>query len=122
MDTQVKNITPEDHQGLPAAEKKIVTYWQVEGIAECTYKVTGGPHDGLVGRCFLPVKQTVMLDPKAAYKTVRKWLIDRARELTQKDLGAMESGGYFFGDWFGEITVTFVRKDYQDDETNHTVE
>lgn len=111
--TEEKAYTPETFQAAPDTERRITTVWRVNGIAEMTYQITGGPHEGLVGRAFLPIAQEVTMPKTAAYSSVRNYVINEARKAVQAMAGPR---GYIFGDWFGAPTVSFVRKEFAKDE------
>jgi len=98
-----KPIPPRD----PASDKR-TQYWRVTGTAHLTHKVTGGPHEGLIGRCLWRVERVVTLTTDEAYDDWRQHLIDKAREAEHQDVS---QSGFIFGAWHDKPKVEFLRAD-----------
>jgi len=79
----------------------------VRGTAEVTYEVTGLPHEGGVGRCFLEIHRVVLVSAGIAYEDVKEYAIKQARQIEQQKLG---NQGMIFGKWYDKPEVHLTKK------------
>lgn len=97
-------VEPPKDDELP----RLTTHWRVTGTAEVTYGITGLPHKGGVGRCFLEIDRTVVISAGSALGDVRGYVIEQARKAEQEKLG---NQNMIFGRWYNLPVVTFIKKE-----------